>query len=314
MPAAADRLEFTPPPQPGAVRAFALAVLAHVLLMLALTWGISWNRESENAVAEAELWSSVPRQAAPAAATAPPVVQAPPMPTVPPPPPAPAPKVEPTPPAPLPKPPDIALEQEKRKQEEALRRQAELERQKKIEARQRQDELDRQKKLEARKKEDDLKKRQLAEQKAAEEKKRQEEQVQAAKAKARQQEEAKRLEAQRQDNLRRMQGLAGATGAPSSTGTALRASGPSQGYASRIAARIKPNIVFNDIVSGNPSAEVEIRVAPDGTIVGRKLTKSSGVKSWDEAVLRAIDKTEVLPRDTDGTVVPKFPINFRPHD
>ena len=72
--------------------------------------------------------------------------------------------------------------------------------------------------------------------------------------------------------------------------------------------------MFNDVISGNPTAEVEIRVAPDGTIVGRKLTKSSGVKSWDDAVLRAIDKTEVIPRDTDGTVVPRFPINFRAHD
>ena len=170
------------------------------------------------------------------------------------------------------------------------------------------------KKLEARKQEEDLKKRQLAEQKAAEDKKRQDEQLKAAKAKAKQQEDTKRLDAQRQDNLRRMQGLAGATGGPSATGTELRSSGPSVGYANRIAARIKPNIVFNDVVSGNPTAEVEIRVAPDGTIVARRLTKSSGIKTWDEAVLRAIDKTEVIPRDTDGTVVPKFPINFRPHD
>ena len=46
----------------------------------------------------------------------------------------------------------------------------------------------------------------------------------------------------------------------------------------------------------------------------RKLIKSSGVKSWDEAVLRAIDKTEVLPRDVDGRVVPEFLIAFRPRD
>lgn len=294
MPAATDRLEFAPPPQPGTVRAFVLAILAHVLLMLALTWGISWNRESENMAAEAELWSSVPQQAAPPAATAPPVVQAPPLPTSPAPPPVAA-KVEPAPPVSQPKPPDIALEQEKRKQEQAQRKQEELERQKKIEAR---------------KKQEERQKRELAERKAADEKKRQEEQVKAAKTK----EEAKRVEAMRQENLRRMQGLAGATGRDDSTGTALRSSGPSVGYANRIAARIKPNIVFNDIISGNPSAEVEIRVAPDGTIVGRKLTKSSGVKSWDDAVLRAIDKTEVLPRDTDGTVVPQFPIHFRPHD
>ncbi|HMA07448.1 MAG TPA: cell envelope integrity protein TolA [Ramlibacter sp.] len=313
MPAAADRLEFTPPPQPGAVRAFALAILAHVLLMLALTWGISWNRASEDAVVEAELWSSVPRQAAPAAATAPPVVQAPPMPTVPapPPPPPPAPKVEPAPPAPLPKPPDIALEQEKRKQEQAQRRQEEIEREKKIEARRKQEEQERQKKLEARNRQEELQKRELAEKKALEEKKRQEEQVKAAKAR---QEEAKRLEAQRQDNLRRMQAQANATGRDDSTGAAQRSSGPSDSYAGRIQARVRPQIVFTDEISGNPVASVEVRMAPDGTIVNRRLVKSSGIRSWDAAVLRALDKTEILPRDIDGRVHTPLIIDFKPRD
>ena len=53
MNASADRLEFAPPPQPGTARAFVLAIIAHVLLMIALTWGINWNRESENIAAEA---------------------------------------------------------------------------------------------------------------------------------------------------------------------------------------------------------------------------------------------------------------------
>ena len=61
----ADRLDFAPPPQPAAVRAFVLAVLAHVLLLLALTWGVNWKRESKNVAAEAELWSGVPQQPAP---------------------------------------------------------------------------------------------------------------------------------------------------------------------------------------------------------------------------------------------------------
>ena len=100
----------------------------------------------------------------------------------------------------------------------------------------------------------------------------------------------------------------------SATGTAPRASGPSASYAGRIAARIKPNIVFTEVISGNPSAEVQIRVAPDGTIVGARLLKSSGVKAWDDAVLRAVERTEKIPRDTDGTVVPEFPISFRPRD
>ena len=56
------------------------------------------------------------------------------------------------------------------------------------------------------------------------------------------------------------------------------------------------------------------RLAPDGTIVARKLIKSSGAKNWDDAVLRAIDKTEILPRDTDGRVPPIIEIDFKPRD
>jgi colicin import membrane protein len=126
--------------------------------------------------------------------------------------------------------------------------------------------------------------------------------------------EAKQLQAQRDKNLQRMAGLAGASGAPNSSGTALKAAGPSANYAGRIRARIKPNIVFTEEIAGNPTADVEVRTSPDGTIIARKLIKSSGVKAWDEAVLRAIDKTEVLPRDTDGRVPSPLEISFQPKD
>jgi colicin import membrane protein len=59
---------------------------------------------------------------------------------------------------------------------------------------------------------------------------------------------------------------------------------------------------------------VEVRVSPDGSIISRKLLKSSGNAAWDEAVLKAVDKTETLPRDTDGQVPPTFEIGFRPKD
>jgi colicin import membrane protein len=291
MHASADRLDFAPPPQPAAIRAFVLAILAHLLLMLALTWGINWNRDSQDLAAEAELWSSVPQQAAPK------VVQAPPLPVPRPAPPPPVAKVEP-PPAPVSKAPDIALEREKQRREQAERRQEELERQKK---------------LAERKKQEELKRQEVAEKKAEEEEEKKKKAEELAKAKKAKQAEAA-LEAQRKENLEKMMKAAAGTGAPSSTGTAVRSAGPSASYAGRIAAKIKPNIVFTDVVSGNPAALVEIRVAPDGTIVGRKLLESSGIKSWDEAVLRAIDRTEVIPRDTDGRVVPQFPIRFRPRD
>ena len=126
--------------------------------------------------------------------------------------------------------------------------------------------------------------------------------------------EEKRAAALRNENLKRMQGMAGASGDENAKGTALKSSGPSANYAGRIRARIKPNITFTEDVAGNPKAEVEVRTSPDGTILSRKLLSSSGNKSWDDAVLKAIDKTATLPRDEDGRVPPVLEISFRPKD
>jgi len=77
-------------------------------------------------------------------------------------------------------------------------------------------------------------------------------------------------------------------------------------------AAVKPNIVLTESVPATLRAEVEVRAAPDGTIIGRRLVKSSGNKDWDDAVLRAIDRTEKLPRDTDGRVPSLMTIGFTP--
>ncbi len=155
--------------------------------------------------------------------------------------------------------------------------------------------------------EDEEKKRQLAQ-------KAKQDALKAQQQAALEKKESIKLEILRKDNLQRMAGLAGATGGPSATGTAQRASGPSASYGSRVSAIVKPNIVFIEDTQENPVADVEVRVAPDGTIVGRKLIKGSGNKAWDEAVLKAIDKTAVLPRDVDGTVPPQLVISFRRRD
>jgi colicin import membrane protein len=130
----------------------------------------------------------------------------------------------------------------------------------------------------------------------------------------RQKADEERTARQREENLKRMMGQVDGTGAPNSTGTAARDAAPSASYAGRIRARVKPNIVLTDEVAGNPSAEVEVRCAADGTIIGRSLVKSSGSREWDEAVLRAIDRTEILPRDTDGRVPGTVVIAFRPRE
>ena len=108
MPSASDRIEFGPPRERASPRAFALAMLVHVLLIAALTWGVNWKRTDRASSFEAELWSSVPQEAAPRL-----VETAPAPPPPPPPPPAPAPReVKVAPPAPDV---DIALEQEKKR-------------------------------------------------------------------------------------------------------------------------------------------------------------------------------------------------------
>ena len=258
-----------------------LALLAHALLLAALAFSVRW-KTSDPAGVEAELWAAVPQIAAPRAVAPEPTPTPVPVPleVKPPPPP---PKVE---PAPVP---DAQIAIEKAKRDEAKREQ------KRVEDEKREIALREEAKREQARAKDEL------------ERKKKEE---ALKLK---QDQAK-IDAARENNLKRMLSQAGATGEATSTGTAARTAGPSAGYAGRIKARIQPNIVFADSVDGNPLATVEVRAAPDGTITAKRLVKSSGVKAWDDAVLRAIDKTEVLPRDTDGRVPSPFEIDFRPHD
>ncbi len=292
MLAATDRLEFVPPPTPGSLRALALAILAHVFLVAALTWGVHWRSEAVSVTAEAELWSELPQQAAPK------LIEAPPQPPAPVVEPTPAPvQVEPT----LPSDADIALAQEKLR----LKKQEQMELEKQRLAQLKQEKLLLEKKR--------LQEKREKEKLAAEEKRKAELEKRRKEALLAQQ-EAQKLEAQRQANIKRMTGLAGASGSETSTGTAQQSSGPSASYAGRVSGRIKPNIVFVDDIAGNPRAEVDVRAAPNGTIISRKLSKSSGVKSWDEAVLKAIDKTEKLPPDVDGRVPSSLIIGFRPKD
>jgi colicin import membrane protein len=118
----------------------------------------------------------------------------------------------------------------------------------------------------------------------------------------------------RKENLKRMQGMSGASGGENATGTALKSSGPSASYAGRLVGRIKPNITYPGDVVGNARAEVEVKVSPDGTILSRRIVQPSGNKAWDDAVLRAIDKTEIFPKDSDGRVPPVIVLGFRPLD
>ncbi len=290
---------FLPQRPPGLGSGLALAVLAHLLLIAALTFSVRW-RASDPAGVEAELWAAVPQMAAPRAVE--PVARAEPPRAQPrPAPPAPA-------PAPAPRVPDaqIAIEQA-RKVEQARREEAE-----------RKDVVrkaaEREKAAEKAREKELAKQREQAAQAQRDKQREQEELARKKKDDAEAQRQAKALEAQREANLKRIAGMAGASGDAGATGSAEKSAGPSAGYAGRIRARIKPNIVFADQVTGNPVAIAELRVAPDGTITSRRISTSSGVPAWDAAVLRAIDRTDGLPKDTDGRVPPSFSIEFKPRD
>ncbi|MEX8520623.1 MAG: cell envelope integrity protein TolA [Leptothrix sp. (in: b-proteobacteria)] len=318
-----------------------LALLAHAALVAALAYGVSWRQHQVNTVS-AELWSSVPRVAAlapePTAAAEPAPIQPPPEPVAPPPPapapPAPQPVHKPAPPPPAPpapKPADIAIE-----------RQAKRAAQEKADAQERA-RLEKIKAAQAAAVKEKARLAAIEDAKAAEKEKARKEalkqkaldQAQAVKDKAHEKalqerqakDEAASLQKRREENIARVQKLIGGTSMAASTtkaaaggsptgstaGTAAQSSGPSAGYEGRIRARILPNVVFTGQASGHPTAEVEVKVAIDGTIIGRRLLKSSGLPDWDQAVLRAIDRAEVLPRDVDGRIPPVMVLTFDPN-
>ena len=309
MPSATDRTEFAPPRPKRSWGSFVLAVLVHLVLIAALTWGVNWKSTDQTASFEAELWSATPQLAAPK-----PAVVAPPTPS-PAPVPAPAPTPEPKPvPPPPPKPDpvpepkvaptlpdvDIALEQEKKRKLQQQQKEAEVRKAEKLKEQrdaelQAKKEKEKEKEIE-KKKEKDRKVHEEQVKQAAQDAKEQEKKKQAVAA-------AAAAEKVRADNLKRIMGQAGATGAADAKGTADKSAGPkgnSKTYAAIVQAAIKPNVVFTDEITGNPVAKIEVRVTLDGTIISHRLLASSGNKAWDDAAMKAIVRTAVMPKDVDG--------------
>ncbi|TBO34201.1 protein TolA [Aquabacterium lacunae] len=292
--------------QEGWRQGLLMALAAHGLLAVGLMLHMSWKTQPQDVV-EAEVWAEVPVAAQPAARVEtapvvppPPAPEPAPAPVPPPPPPAPAPT-----PAPPPKPADIQVERkpepEKKKPAKEVFEADPPQLKKKLE--------------EARKKPEPVKEpakeppkpvaketpkpvKEPAKEAAKEAVK--------AQAKSEPGPSSAQLERERQARLKSLMADLGGEGTPSA--------GPSAAYAGRIKARIKPNIVFTDEVAGNPLATVEVRCAPDGRIIGRRLITRSGNTAWDDAVLRAVDRTEVLPLDERGKVPPVMQIDFRPRD
>lgn len=275
----------------GMGRGAALALLVHAGLIVAIAFSVNWRRSADAGV-EAELWAAVPQVAAPPLVATPPPAPKPEPKLQPAPPPAP-PKVE---PKAEPQPdPQIAIEKARREQQEKER----LERER----------AEKEKQAKAEREKQERERLEKAERERSEREKREA----AAKAERAKQEEAKRLAELREQQMKRVLGMAGASGdAPA--GTATQSAGPSASYAGRVIARLKPLSVFSEAVAGNPKVEVELKLGADGTILAKQIVKRSGVPAWDDAVLRAIEKAEVMPRDADGRVPPAILISWGPND
>ena len=335
MAPAQARSDFLPPPAPGSGRALVLALIAHGLLVLALTYAVHWKGETPMATFSAELWAPLPMEAAPPApAPEPPAPEVESIIA----PPAPAPEPVRTAPPPSPKlDADIAtaerkaqqkkqderekLVQEKKKQEERRQtKKRELE-QRKDEAlkaeKQKAEESKRRKELDAAKAQDTKRLKEIEAAQAAEKKRLKDQEI------AKQQEaDLLREELAQSENLRKdareralkLAGVAAGSGSASSSGTAAQSTGPSANYGAKVVAAIRPNIAPIKELSASLTAEYDVYTDASGKIMSAKIRKRSGDAYWDDAALSAILRTEKLPFDENGRVPSPMTISLRPRD
>jgi colicin import membrane protein len=258
---------------PGAGFSWLLAITVHVALFTVLFFGIRWKTKQADPVM-AELWSQLPVVEQPRPPEPPPPPRVEPKPPPPPPEPKPEPKVE---PKPEPKP-DIALEQERKKKEEA-------EKKKREEA--------------EKKKQDELR--------AKEEKERREKEV--AEKRRLEEENRKRM----QDQLNRE--LAAAPKASATPSTVAGDPAALATWQNQIQAKIRSNIILPPELAGNPQAEFDVALLPTGEVLSVKLARSSGNRALDDAWERAILKSSPLPRPSKPEIfVRDLRLKFRPSE
>jgi colicin import membrane protein len=335
-----SHLEFAPPQELGGGGSLALALFVHALLLMALTWGVQWRTDPQEDIVDAELWAAIPEPVAlKSDAPALPKNETNTNST------APALKKDTPPPAKVIDRPsrnadapinntadaDIAIEKRMKKeaaeqlaqekQLEKLRKAQELAAEKERKAELLREEAAKRKEEEIRRKEEEIRVRKEEEARRKEEEaKRKEEEAKRKEEEARRlEQEAKEAEDQRQQQIKRLKSLGATTAGPVDPVNESKGGGrPSESYLGRLRARVKPNITFSESqlqsVRGNPAAEIEVICSPSGQIIGMKLTQSSGNAAWDQAVLKAIEKTGTLPRDENGKIPSKIPFVFRPRD
>jgi colicin import membrane protein len=327
-----------PPRERGTGRAFLFALVMHALLGFFLYHGIQWQNSTPEG-AEAELWTEVPDTAIPRP------VPPPPAPVVAPPPPvrdeqadialqekkrqqqqaareaqlAEQQRQQ-----------KLQAQQEaeaKRQQQLAAEQAAQLAAQKAAAAKQKQQQQQQADKLKQQQLAEQQKQQQLKEQQKLEQQKQAEAEAQkkadaqkAAKAKAQADAaaQAKKADAEHRARVAQMmQGSAGGTSSnsdglgKSGTGSGSGGTAASPGYADKVRRAVRPNISWGGETSGLETV-VAVRCSPTGTLLGATISRSSGNAAWDDAALRAVQRTDPMPQDINGKTPPNFLITLRP--
>lgn len=272
----------------------ALALGVHAVFVLLLVFGVSWQTEHPAPVM-VDLWQALPAAASPPAAVRPPEPVKP-VPVPEKPAPAPKPVAE---EAPSPKAPDIALEKKR----------AETERLKKLKAIQAAE--DQAREAAARTEADALKKahdKQQAEQKAEQKKQALLRQLEADELK-------QSMANETAANAARAAKQAEAQAAGARQAALAQAIGK---YRDLISATVRGNTRLPDNLKGNPQVRCLVKLLPTGEVLSVRVTQSSGNPAYDDAVVRAIEKSSPLPlpseRDARAAFVPELSFTHRPKE
>ncbi|HEX7972509.1 MAG TPA: cell envelope integrity protein TolA [Thiobacillus sp.] len=89
-------------------------------------------------------------------------------------------------------------------------------------------------------------------------------------------------------------------------------------YRDMISAKVRGNTRLPDNLTGNPEVRCLVRLLPTGEVQSVRVTRPSGNAAYDEAVVRAIEKSSPLPlpgdRDARAAFVPDLSFIHRPKE
>src|SRR5690606_14659615 len=94
-------------------------------------------------------------------------------------------------------------------------------------------------------------------------------------------------------------------GAPGGTANRNQAggSGGNDGYGAKVRACVRPRVVYNTPPrngSNNPALQYRVDLNPDGTVRNVRITRSSGIPLFDDAVQKGIAKCSPFPKPNSG--------------